>query len=89
MFAFLICLLCAVFGLAVMSSIGIIVLHKLFAPNLPPGIQDLHTLFMRILNASAKLILGPFDLLKNINISIGSKPPDRPLPSHDMRQLTE
>jgi hypothetical protein len=84
MVAFLICLLCVVFGLALMSAIGIIVVHKLFAPNLPPGIQELHALFMQILSGSAKLILGPFELLKRINISFRQPPP---LPPGDDTKL--
>jgi hypothetical protein len=67
------------FGLAVMSAIGYITIHKLWA-DLPPGIQALADLFMAILNTSAKVILGPFELLKRINISVGSPPLTPTLP---------
>jgi hypothetical protein len=88
MFAFLVCLLVVVFGLALMSSVGIIVIHKLFSPPLPRGIQDLHDLLMKILSGSAKLILGPFELFKHLKISIGGGTADR-LPPKDIHQLTE
>jgi hypothetical protein len=90
MFVFLVWLLAAIFGLAVLSVTGIIVAQKLFGPNPPPAIQDLHKLLMGILSASAKLILSPFELLGRFRISIGDENKDsRNLPPPNTRQLSE
>jgi hypothetical protein len=54
-------LLAFAFGLAVMSAVGIIVVYKLWDEP-PHQIQRLADLFMAILDTSAKVILGPFEL---------------------------
>jgi hypothetical protein len=85
MFEFLIIFFSFAFGLALMSAIGIIVIHKIFGPEPPPRIQMLADLFMAILNTSAKVILGPFELFKRINISIGSPPQPPTLPTESSK----
>ncbi|MEA2864172.1 MAG: hypothetical protein QOC84_2128 [Bradyrhizobium sp.] len=46
------------FALNVVSAVGHVVIHKLFWPDPPPGIQMLADFFMGVLTASAKIILG-------------------------------
>jgi hypothetical protein len=83
-------LLCFAYGLALMSATGIIVVHKIFGPDLPPGIQMLADLFMAILNANAKIILGPFELLRRISVSVNSPTPHQPsLPNKEVQQITK
>jgi hypothetical protein len=78
MFDFLDHLLLYAFGLAVLSAGGFILVHWLWPKESPPGIQRLAELFMAILTASSKVILGPFELCKRIRISIGG---ERDLPT--------
>jgi len=83
MFEFLDHLLLYAFGLAVMSAVGYITVHKLW-DELPPGIQALANLFMAILQSSSKVIIGPFELLQRVNVSVSSPsmtptlPPESP-----------
>jgi hypothetical protein len=72
-------LLAFAFGLAVMSAIGVIVIYKIWDEP-PQQIQKLADLFMAILDTSAKVILGPFELGKRINISIGNPTPPPAMP---------
>jgi hypothetical protein len=87
---FFVGLLTFAFGLAVLSVTGIIVVHKLFWPNLPPGVQDLHRLLMSILIGSAKIILGPVELLRRMGGSIGQRrlPEPPSLPGKDIKPIT-
>ncbi|MGC1779278.1 MAG: hypothetical protein WBB34_15140 [Xanthobacteraceae bacterium] len=78
------------FGLAVMSATGIIVVYKLWDEP-PQQIQKLAELFMVILDTSAKVILGPSELWKRVNVSIVGRtlPPTGPFVSNEMTDQIE
>jgi len=66
------------FGLALMSAAGVIIIHKLWDEP-PSRIHKLADLFMAILNASAKVVLGPFELIKRIDLAVNIRPASPPL----------
>lgn len=92
MFEFLTTLAYLAFGLSVLSATGIVAVHIIFGPALPPRIQELTDLFMSILNASAKLILGPFEFIKRITTLVAGNPPPsgrRSMPESGVKKIVK
>jgi hypothetical protein len=70
--------------LTLSSGAGLFVLHKMYGPELPPGVRPLENTLRSILTLGSTLLLRPFEFF-----SRGDTPPASPprLPPSDIRQL--
>jgi len=81
----------ASFGLYILGGILVtlgagaapIVLHAMFGADLPPSVRALADTFTTVFKTGAAVFLGPAQIIRRLQISIGTRPPPSLPPSEE------